>query len=54
MQAVGCQQVPFIWFWPEWATGCLILSRRGFMEETDRSDSSKKKGLVSTVPIQII
>ncbi len=26
MRAQGCDKVPFIWFWPEGASGCLILT----------------------------
>jgi hypothetical protein len=26
MQAQGCDKVPFIWFWPEGASGCLVLT----------------------------
>lgn len=26
MQAQGCNRVPFIWFWPEGASGCLVMT----------------------------
>ena len=26
MKAQGCDEVPFIWFWPDGASGCLILT----------------------------
>ena len=26
MRAQGCDKVPFIWFWPDGASGCLILT----------------------------
>jgi hypothetical protein len=26
MKACGCEKVPFIWFWPDGASGCLIIT----------------------------
>jgi len=26
MDSIGCQRMPFIWFWPDGASGCLLLT----------------------------